>query len=211
MCQCCLSIHLIHLCLSATISPSPPVMHSINREDFNHDLASEPLITEPHTTLDELLECYNATITRLIDKHAPLINKPAPSRPFNPWFTPLLFGLKDSWRRLEKVWLKSKDSYHLMRLRQISNLYHHSVVLTKKAYSTSLINDWKSQLCKLWQTINSLLHRRPPSALPTTSAIILTAFSHSSQTQYLNSTHHSVSAQISTRLHILIHHPYHLF
>jgi len=41
-----------------TISPPPPVMRhikSINREDFNHDLASEPLITEPPTTLDGLL------------------------------------------------------------------------------------------------------------------------------------------------------------
>jgi len=57
---------------------------SIMREDFNHDLASEPLITEPPTTLDELLECYNATLTHLLDKHAPLINKPAPSRLLNP-------------------------------------------------------------------------------------------------------------------------------
>jgi len=87
-----------------TISPPPPVMHSvrhiksINREDFNHDLASEPLITEPPTTLDELLEYYNATLTRLLDKHAPLINKPAPSRPFNPWFTPFLSGLKATRR-----------------------------------------------------------------------------------------------------------------
>jgi len=70
------------------------------------------------------------------------------------------------------VWLKSKDSYHLMRLRQISNFYHHSVVLAKKACNTSLINVCKSQPRKLWQTINSLLHRRPSSVLPTTTANI---------------------------------------
>jgi len=138
-----------------TILPCPPVMpsvryvKSINREDFNHDLASKPLITEPPSTLDELLECCNATLTRLLNKHAPLINKPAPSRPFNPWFTPFLSGLKATRRWLEKVWLKSKDSYHLMYLRQISNFYHHSVVLAKQAYNTSLINDCKSQPRKL--------------------------------------------------------------
>jgi len=59
-----------------------------------------------------------------------------------------------------------------MRLRQISNFYHNSVALVKKAYNSSLINDCKSQPRKLWQTINSLLHRRPPSALPTTTTNI---------------------------------------
>jgi len=133
-----------------TISSPPPVMHSvrhiksINGEDFNHDLASEPLITEPPTTLYELLECYNATLTRLLEKHAPLINKPAPSRPINPLITLFLSGLKATRRRLEKVWLTSKDSCHLMRLCQISDYYHHSVVLAKQAYDTSLIKDCKS-------------------------------------------------------------------
>jgi len=50
---------------------------SISREDFNHDLASEPLVTESPTTVDELLECYNATLTRFSTNT--LINKPLKS------------------------------------------------------------------------------------------------------------------------------------
>src|SRR5664279_1516338 len=73
-------------------------------------------------------------------------------------------------RLLKKTWLKSKDSYHLMRLRQITNYYHHSVVLAKKAYNTAFVSDCKSQPRKLWQTTNSLLHRKPTSTLPTTLA-----------------------------------------
>ena len=57
-----------------------------------------------------------------------------------------------------------------MRLRQITNFYHHSVVLAKKAYHTALVSDCKSQPRKLWKTINSLLHRKPPSTLPSTLA-----------------------------------------
>ena len=139
---------------------------SINIELFIQDLTLEPLISEPPTTLDELLITYNATLTRLLDKHAPLINKPVSSRPSNPWFTPFLSNLKTTRRRLEKMWLKSKDSDHLSRLRQISNFYHHSVVLAKKAYNAALVSDCKSQPRKLWQTINTLLHRKPPTALP---------------------------------------------
>jgi len=143
-------------------------IRSINIESFTRDLMFSPLISEPPTTLDDLLVCYNATLTRLLDKHAPLITRRASSRPFNPWFTPFLSSLKATRRRLEKAWLKSKDSYHLMRLRQVTNFYHHSVVLAKKAYNTALVSDCKSQPRKLWQTINRLLHRKLPSALPST-------------------------------------------
>jgi len=73
-----------------TIPPRPPVttasrrIRSINIERFIHDLMSEPLISEPPTTLYDLLSTYNATLTRLLDKHAPLIHKPVTSRPSNP-------------------------------------------------------------------------------------------------------------------------------
>ena len=79
-----------------TTLPPPPVMHSVRRirsiniERFTHDLTFEQLISEPPTTLDELLVCYNTTLTRLLDKHAPIIIKPVLARPFYPWFTPYL-------------------------------------------------------------------------------------------------------------------------
>ena len=114
---------------------------------------SEPLISEPPTTLDDLLSTYNSTLTRLLDKHAPLIHKPVTSRPSNPWFTPFLSSLKATRRRIEKAWIKYKDSHLLVRLRQITHFYHHSIVLAKKAYNSALVIDSKSHPRKLWQTI----------------------------------------------------------
>jgi len=54
----------------------------------------------------------------------------------------------------------------------LPNSLHSFFKSLHSSFHTSLINDCKSQPRKLWQTINSLLHHKPPSALPTTTANI---------------------------------------
>ena len=166
---------------------------------------AESLISEPPTTLDELLVTYNSTLTRLLDKHAPLINKPVSSRPPNPWFTPFLSSLKATRRKLEKAWTKSKDSRYLIRLRQITNFYHHSIVLAKKAYNSALVSDSKSHPRKLWQTINNLLHRKPPTVFPSTvSSTSLPDTFSSFFTEKISKLHSSLAANanLSSSPHI---------
>ena len=156
--------------------PEPPPVsvrtfrriRSIDTDLFMSDLSSQPLITNPPSTLSDLVESYNSTLTRLLDKHAPLISKPLQSRPSNPWFTPYLHQLKAARRRLARAWKHSATSLNLSRLRLLTNLYHRSVINAKKLYHASLIAANKSQPRKLWQTVNTILHRRPPSILPLT-------------------------------------------
>ena len=156
--------------------PDPPPIsmrtfrriRSIDVEKFMSDLSSEPLITNPPSTLSDLVESYNSTLTRLLDAHAPPITKPLLSRPSNPWFTPYLNQLKTVRRRLEKAWKHSASSLSLSRLRLVTNLYHRSIINAKKLYHASLITANKAQPRKLWHTVNTILHRKPPSILPTT-------------------------------------------
>ena len=105
-------------------------IHSIDVDMFMSDLLSEPLITQPPSSLSDLIGLYNSTLSSLLDKHAPLITKPISSRPSNPWFTSYLHELKATRRRMEKAWKRSSDSYHAMRLRLItqslSPLHHQS-------------------------------------------------------------------------------------
>src|SRR5664279_3754501 len=63
---------------------------------------------------------------------------------------------------------KLQDSFQLERLRQATNLYHHTITKSKKSYHANLVNASKSHPRKLWQTINTLLHRKSPPALPST-------------------------------------------
>src|SRR5208282_3884829 len=114
-------------------------INSIDVDMFMSDLSSELLITQAPSTLSDLIELYNSTLSCLLDKHAPLITKPLSSRPSNPWFTPYLHELKATRRHIEKAWKRSSDSYHAMRLRVITNFYHHSIIKAKKIYHASLI------------------------------------------------------------------------
>ncbi len=159
-----------------SVPDSPPVsirnfrrIGSIDVDKFMSDLSSEPLITNPPSSLHDLVKLYESTLTRLLDTHAPLISKPSCSRPSNPWFTPYLHQLKTARRRLERVWKHKPSPFNLSRLRQVTNLYHRSIINAKKLYHSSLIQASISQPRKLWQTVNTILHRKPPTILPTTT------------------------------------------
>jgi len=101
--------------------PHQPVLRSIRHvntidiDAFVHDLIDEALTSHPPADLDELVLAYNNTLTRLLDKHAPLIHKRIFSRLPSPWFTPLLSCLKATCRRFERAWRSSKTTFNSNR------------------------------------------------------------------------------------------------
>jgi len=67
-----------------------------------------------------------------------------------------------------------------MKLRQVTNFYHHSILAAKKVYHATLVNDNSSNPRKLWQTINNILHRKPSTVTPSASTHTSLADSFSS-------------------------------
>jgi len=43
--------------------------------EFCHDILSSCLITHPPSTPSDLVDCYNSTLSQLLNKHAPLKSK----------------------------------------------------------------------------------------------------------------------------------------
>ena len=67
-----------------SINPAPlsyPTLHSFRRlhsidiGSFLTDLKSSQLISDPPKSLGPLLSAYNTTLSSLLDKHAPIVNK----------------------------------------------------------------------------------------------------------------------------------------
>eukprot|EP00795_Rhopilema_esculentum_P016057 gene16057-7404_t len=83
-------------------------LKSINADAFKNDIEVSELCSRDFTDLDELVTCYNATLTELIDKHAPEPRKRITVRPKQPWFSNNLAKLKRERRKLERKWIKSK-------------------------------------------------------------------------------------------------------
>src|SRR6218665_4052930 len=93
---------------SLNILPTPrpePVSHSfrrissINIDAFMYNLSSSDLVLNPPSSFDDLLSSYNATLSALLDKHAPIITKSG-SHTHNPWYTSYLQAFKSFRRRL---------------------------------------------------------------------------------------------------------------
>ena len=154
--------------------PPPPALvtrffrclKSINISKFELDISSSKLLTNPSSSLSELVSCYNNTLSSLLNKHAPLKSKIVSQKPSNPWFTPALHDLKSSCRRLHRIWSSTHSATDLSNLRSATNHYHASILKTKRSYYNSLITSSKSNAKFLWNTINKLLLRHPVKTLP---------------------------------------------
>ena len=147
---------------SVSLSRPPPLvlvtrffrcLKSINLFKFQLDISSSTLITNPPSSLSELVSCYNNTLSSLLDKHAPLKSKIISQKPDNPWFTPALHNLKSSCRRLHRIWSSSHSATDLSNLRTASNHYHAAILKAKRTYYNSLITSNKSNPKILWNTI----------------------------------------------------------
>jgi hypothetical protein len=87
--------------------------HVILLSSISHSYALMPftflilfvLIHNPPSSLSELVDCHNFTLSSLLIKHAPLKNKAVHSRPSQPWFTSQLHALKISCRQSQRIWL----------------------------------------------------------------------------------------------------------
>jgi exonuclease III len=145
-------------------------INSINVDNFISDVSHSTLITDPPANLEDLISCYNSTLTAILDTHAPLQTKPVRSTKSNPWFTPALRVLKSARRRLERKWKSCKSSANLNLLHTATNFYHKSITAAKRLYHSNLISANQSDPRKLWQIINSILHRNKPRLAPSNPA-----------------------------------------
>jgi len=78
--------------LEITNYPTAPItkyltraIRAINITELCHDILSSRLITHPPSTLSDLVDCYNSTLSQLLNKHAPLKSKIIRIKPRNPY------------------------------------------------------------------------------------------------------------------------------
>jgi len=84
----------------------------------------------------------------------------------NKWYTPGLSALKTARRHLENLWLRTHSPHHLKLLRTASNKYHSADIIAKKRFNASLISSSSSNPRRVWNSINTILERKPSPLLP---------------------------------------------
>jgi len=124
---------------------------------------SSCLITHPPSTLYDLVECYNSTLSQLINKHAPLKSKIIRTKPLNAWYTQALkiFKLaKHPTFHLERNCSRIYSSENLKSLRSATNHYHTATRKAERTYNSSIISISSSSLCDSYRRKSAYLLTR---------------------------------------------------
>ena len=96
-------------------------LKNIDIAKFSADIASSMLCASVNwDNIDALSDCFNMTLTDILDKHAPLKTRITINRPKISWFNDDIKQLKHKRRRLEKKALKTDlpgdwNNYHKVR------------------------------------------------------------------------------------------------
>ena len=139
--------------------------------DFMDDLKASVLICSPKNTAVELYNQYHRTLSTLIDKHAPNRTKICCSRPPNPWITEDVREAKRLKRQLERRWRRTKSAIDRIRFNTQVCRCNKTMARAKNNWYTNMIEDNKHDPKKLWNSVNSILHRKPVSVLPDHSSV----------------------------------------
>ena len=134
---------------------------------FSADIASSMLCASVHwDNIDALSDCFNKTLTDILDKFAPLKTRIMINRPKVPWFNDDIKQLKRQHRHLEKRAVKTDlpgdwNNYHKVR-----NQYSAFLKSARVNYYSNLIDQCAGDSRKLFRVVNSLCREPLETALP---------------------------------------------
>ena len=89
----------------------------IDHQAFKSDISSSDLYNKSWTNIDELANCYNESLSEILDNHAPLKTMKIIDRPTILWFTADLKKSKAERRKRERKIFQSglmadKEVFH---------------------------------------------------------------------------------------------------
>ena len=134
---------------------------------FSGDIASSMLCASVQwDNIDALSDCFNKTLTDMLDRFSPLKTRTMINRPKVPWFNDDIKQLKRQRRRLEKRAVKTDlpgdwNNYHRVR-----NQYSAFLKYARVNYYSNQIDQYAGDPRKLFRVVNSLCREPLETALP---------------------------------------------
>lgn len=175
------SDHLVIICkIAIPANPSrPPVLTKRIRNfknfsvaDFCTDVLNSGLnyIATFNIDLELHINCFNATLSKILDKHAPLKNIKITDRNNLPFYTSEIRTEKKFRSNLESIWRRNKSKENFDRYKTQAKKVAKLLKYEKKRYYRNLINSHHNKPNKLWTTLNRLCYRTKSTLLPSSVA-----------------------------------------
>ena len=141
-------------------------MKKVNIDDFKAELSCVNSLCDDIVDLDELTNCYDDILLRVLNNHAPVRRKLLKVKRSTPWYNPDLRQLKVKRRRLERKMRKTKLMVDWIAYRMICNRYCSLLNKARTDHYTTLINESSNDPKKLYRIVNSLCNAPQEDPLP---------------------------------------------
>lgn len=116
--------------------------------------------------VNDFVTVFETEITKILDKHAPLVEKTVINRPPKPWFNEEILKQKRIVRRLEHIWKKYKEKHQYEALKAARNEYIYQINCEKKAVLSQKVTDAKGDTKKLYQLIANITGSKSLNPMP---------------------------------------------
>ena len=160
----CISDHIS--IISKILLPKPSLIKktiqyrkikNVNISELKNDIRSSNLLSNTHHNINEFSECFNTTLSRLLEAHAPLITKTITTRPCVPWYSDEIKAIKRRRRKAEKLWRGTKKDSDLMNFKSIRNEANYLMKQAKCHFYTDIVNENSHNQKKLYAVAKNLL------------------------------------------------------
>ena len=139
---------------------------SIDLDSFCSDLATSEVCQDTPRELNELVDCYNRSLTSILEKHAPLKRKIIPQRRRIPWYNDQILNAKRLRRKAEKKWRLSNSTLDLTAYKSARNFATNLIKKARFDFYHNLIQENSSDQGKLFRISKQLLNQNFDVPLP---------------------------------------------
>ena len=146
-------------------------INKINLNTLHEDLANSDLLIKPKSTLCELVNQYNETLSKFLDQHAPKQTKRVQVRPPSPWMSNDIIVAKRRRRYFERIWRRTRSPIDRSRYTKQLHICNHMMSKAKSDYYTHFITTNSENPRQMWKSVNKILHRQKLKALPQHSSL----------------------------------------
>src|SRR5437867_10768099 len=122
---------------------------SINVTSFSNDIFSSCLHSSPPLSLSSYLQLFSSTISRLMDKHAPLKTVSCSSNTRKPFITDSILKQKSLRSQLESAYRRNKTEATKLAFRRQANVVSKLITTARRSYYRTLISLSSNQPKKL--------------------------------------------------------------
>ena len=176
----CFSDHILILFELTTSKPPPSKEYvsyrpikSVDISKFTADLAASNLCLNTPMQLDSLANCYNNTLSDLLDRHAPLKNRIVTSRTMVPWYNEEIKLAKKERRRAERKWRITKTTADLNVFKSLKNRCTYLMRKAKCSFFSDFVEMNSDNQGKLFRAIKILLKGKDKITFPRHDEVVL--------------------------------------